>query len=179
MPTVKGYVDHIIYRNTENGYTVMEVKSGQKKMTLVGFLPAVQEGEPLEAEGSFVTHPLYGEQLQVENYRVTEPEDILSVERYLGSGAIKGIGPSLAARIVKKFKMDTLRIMDQEPERLAEVKGISLNGARQIAAQVAEKRDLREAMIYLQKFGITLSLAIKIYEHFGNKIYSIMVKNIV
>ena len=177
MPTVKGYVDHIIYRNTENGYTVMEVKSGQKKMTLVGFLPAVQEGEPLEAEGSFVTHPLYGEQLQVESYRVTEPEDILSVERYLGSGAIKGIGPSLAARIVKKFKMDTLRIMDQEPERLAEVKGISLNGARQIAAQVAEKRDLREAMIFLQKFGISLSLAIKIYEHFGNRIYSIMETN--
>ena len=177
MPTVKGYVEHIVYRNTENGYTVMEVMSGQTKFTLVGTLPNISEGEPLEAEGSFTTHPLYGEQLQVTSFRVTAPEDIVSIERYLGSGAIKGIGPSLASRIVKKFKKDTLRIIDEEPERLAEVKGISINGARQIASQVAEKKDLREAMIYLQQFGISLNLAVKIYDVYGPEIYTLVQTN--
>ena len=111
--------------------------------------------EPLEAEGTFTSHPLYGEQLSVERYQVTAPEDVISIERYLGSGAVKGIGPQLAARIVKKFKADTLRIIDEEPERLSEVKGISENGARQIAVQVAEKRELRQAMLFLQQYGIS------------------------
>ncbi len=177
MPTVKGYVEHIIYRNNENGYTVMEVLSGEETYTLVGTLPSISEGEPLEAEGSFVTHPVYGEQLKVESYQVTEPEDAVSIERYLGSGAIKGVGPSLAHRIVKKFKADTLRILDEEPERLAEVKGISENGARQIAVQVAEKRELRQAMIYLQQFGISLNLAVKIYERYGPGIYTMIQTN--
>lgn len=177
MATVKGYVEHIVYRNRENGYTVMEVVSGAETYTLVGVLPHISEGEPLEAEGSFVTHPVYGEQLAVESCRVTTPEDAVSVERYLGSGAIKGVGPSLAARIVKKFKADTLRIIDEEPERLAEVKGISENGARQIAVQVAEKRELRQAMIFLQQYGISLNLAAKIYDHYGPEMYSLIQTN--
>ena len=177
MATVKGYVEHIIYRNDDNGYTVMEVMSGSAKFTLVGTLPNISEGEPLEAEGSFTTHPLYGEQLQVTSFRVTQPEDLVSIERYLGSGAIKGIGHVMAAKIVRKFKKDTLRIIDEEPERLAEVKGISINGARQIAAQVAEKRDLREAMIFLQQFGISLNLAVKIYEQYGQDVYTIVRTN--
>ena len=177
MATVKGYVEHIVFRNAENGYTVMEVKSGQNTYTLVGSLPHINEGEPLEAEGFFVTHPVYGEQLQVESYQVSEPEDLISIERYLGSGAIKGVGPALAARIVKKFKLDTMRILDEEPERLAEVRGITLNGAAQIAAQVSEKRDLREAMIYLQQFGISLNRAVKIYEFYGPEIYTVIRTN--
>lgn len=177
MAAVKGYVEHIVYRNSDNGYTVMEVTSGSEKYTLVGIIPQVNEGEPVEAEGNFTTHPLYGEQLAVSRIEVTEPEDAVSIERYLGSGAIKGIGPSLAARIVKKFKADTLRILDEEPERLSEVRGISVNGARQIAAQVAEKRDLRQAMIYLQKFGISLNLAVKIYNEYGPKIYTLVETN--
>ena len=177
MATVKGYVEHIIYRNDDNGYTVMEVTAGAAKYTLVGTFPHISEGEPLEAEGSFTVHPMYGEQLVVDRYEITEPEDIVSIERYLGSGAIKGIGPSLAARIVKKFKKDTLRIIDEEPERLAEVKGISENGARQIAVQVAEKRELRQAMIFLQQYGISLNLAVKIYERYGQEIYTLIQKN--
>ena len=177
MATVKGYVEHIVYRNDDNGYTVMEVMSGSAKFTLVGTLPNISEGEPLEAEGSFTTHPLYGEQLQVSSFRVTQPEDLVSIERYLGSGAIKGIGRVMAAKIVKKFRKDTLRIIDEEPERLAEVKGISINGARQIAAQVAEKKDLREAMMFLQQYGISLNLAVKIYEQYGQEIYTIVRTN--
>lgn len=177
MATVKGYVEHIVYRNRENGYTVMEVVSGAETYTLVGVLPHISEGEPLEAEGSFVTHPVYGEQFSVESCRVTAPEDAVSVERYLGSGAIKGVGSSLAARIVKKFKADTLRIIDEEPERLAEVKGISENGARQIAVQMTEKRELRQAMIFLQQYGISLNLAAKIYDHYGPEMYSLIQTN--
>ncbi|MDD6212243.1 MAG: ATP-dependent RecD-like DNA helicase [Clostridiales bacterium] len=177
MAIVKGYVEHIVYRNTDNGYTVMEVVSGSETYTLVGTFPHIQAGEPLEAEGSFVTHPLYGEQLSVEKYELTAPEDVVSIERYLGSGAIKGIGPSLASRIVKKFKADTLRIIDEEPERLAEIKGISENGARQIAFQVAEKKELRQAMIFLQQYGISLNLAVQIYERYGSEMYSLIQTN--
>ena len=177
MSTVKGYVEHIVYRNENNGYTVMEVVSGGKKITLVGSLPDISEGEPLEAEGSFTNHPLYGEQLVVTSFTVTVPEDTVSIERYLGSGAIKGIGPAIAARIVKKFKADTLRIIDEEPERLAEVKGISENGARQIAEQVLQKRELREAMIFLQKYGISLNLSVKIYNQYGPEIYTLLLTN--
>ena len=177
MSTVKGYVEHIVYRNENNGYTVMEVVSGGKKITLVGSLPDISEGEPLEAEGSFTNHPLYGEQLVVTSFSVTVPEDTVSIERYLGSGAIKGVGPAIAARIVKKFKADTLRIIDEEPERLAEVKGISENGARQIAEQVLQKRELREAMIFLQKYGISLNLSVKIYNQYGPEIYTLLLTN--
>ena len=177
METVKGYVEHIVYRNKENGYTVLELTTDSETYTLVGILPHVSEGEPLEAEGTFTSHPLYGEQLSVERYQVTAPEDVISIERYLGSGAVKGIGPQLAARIVKKFKADTLRIIDEEPERLSEVKGISENGARQIAVQVAEKRELRQAMLFLQQYGISLNLAVKIYEKYGPQLYSLVQTN--
>lgn len=177
MAVVSGYVDHIIYRNEDNGYTVLELVGDGGKYTLVGTMPMISEGEPLEAEGEFSTHAVYGEQLNVTRYEITAPEDVVSIERYLGSGAVKGIGPALAARIVKKFKKDTLRIIDEEPERLAEVRGISENGARQIAAQVAEKRDLRQAMIYLQQFGISLSLAVKIYDTYGPEIYTLLQNN--
>ncbi len=130
MATLTGYVEHIIYQNPDNGYTVMEFVQNGELITCVGTLGTVGEGEPLKLEGEFVTHPTYGEQFSVERYEMTEPEDLLAIERYLGSGAIKGIGRALAARIVKRFKHDTLRIMDEEPERLSEVKGISENGAR-------------------------------------------------
>ncbi len=177
MAVLTGYVEHIIYRNEENGYTVLELAADSGSFTLVGTMPMVSEGEPLEAEGEFTTHAVYGEQLIVSRYEVTAPQDVVSIERYLGSGAVKGIGPSLAARIVKKFKRDTMRIIDEEPERLAEVRGISENGARQIAAQVAEKRDLRQAMLFLQQYGISLNLAVKIYEAYGPQIYTILQSN--
>ena len=177
MSVVKGYVDHIVYRNQENGYTVLELVSDGGTFTLVGILPQAAEGEAMEAEGEFVEHPLYGEQMNVARYEVTEPQDMQAVQRYLGSGAIKGIGPALAARIVKKFRMDTLRVIDEEPERLAEVRGISENGARQIAVQVAEKRDQRQAMMFLQEYGISLNLSAKIYDTYGPELYSLIRTN--
>ena len=125
------------FRNEENGYTVLSLRSKGKELTLVGFFQSVNEGESIEAFGRFTAHVSYGEQFKVESYEIREPEGREAVERYLGSGAIKGIGKALAARIVRKFGEDTLRILEEEPERLAEIKGISMKKARDIAKQAS------------------------------------------
>lgn len=177
MEKLEGYVDHIIYRNAENGYTVMVMMADQEEVTCVGVLSYIGEGEKLEAEGQYIAHPTYGEQFKIETYAVKPPEDEESVERYLGSGAIKGIGTALAARIVRHFHADTFRIIEEEPERLAEIKGISERKAREIAQQVYEKRDMRKAMIFLQQFGITTALAVKIFEKYGQRMYEVLQNN--
>ena len=177
MEKLEGYVDHIIYRNAENGYTVMVMLADQEEVTCVGVLSYIGEGEKLEAEGQYIAHPTYGEQFKIETYAVKPPEDEESVERYLGSGAIKGVGTALAARIVRHFHADTFRIIEEEPERLAEIKGISERKAREIAQQVYEKRDMRKAMIFLQQFGITTALAVKIFEKYGQRMYEVLQNN--
>lgn len=177
METIKGFIEHIIYRNTDNGYTVLNLISGDDEITCVGFFKTMDQGEIIEAEGSYTSHPMYGEQFKIEHYRILPPEDVVSIERYLGSGAVKGVGAALAARIVKRFGTDTYRIIEEEPEKLAEVKGISERKAREIAASVNEKRDAREAMTYLQQYGISNTLAIRIYEAYGTKLYGILKEN--
>lgn len=177
MEQIKGYIDHIIYRNAENGYTVMEVISEGDEIICVGTFQTITQGENLEIEGEVVEHPVYGAQLKMTRYKVIEPDDVVSMERYLASGAVRGVGPSLAARIVKKFGEDTFRIMEEEPERLAEVKGISETKAREIGIQMEEKRELREAMLFLQKYGISNALAIRIYEEYGSEIYGVLREN--
>ncbi|MDE5865358.1 MAG: ATP-dependent RecD-like DNA helicase, partial [Lachnospiraceae bacterium] len=177
MEKIRGYIEHIIYRNTDNGYTVFELIAEGKNVTCVGGFQTIEQGETIEAEGDYTAHPVYGEQFKVEQYRIVEPDDAVSMERYLGSGTIKGVGEALAARIVKKFGNDTFRIIEEEPERLAEVKGISERKAREIAIQVYEKRDAREAMTFLQKYGISGVLAIRIYEAYGINLYGIMKEN--
>ena len=177
LETVTGYVEHIVFRNEENGYTVFNLKSDDGEVTCVGSFHYISEGELLELEGEYVKHNVYGTQLKVSAHKVKEPEDVAAVERYLGSGAIKGIGASLAGRIVQKFKEDTFRIMEEEPERLAEIKGISRRKAQEIAVQVEDKRDMRKAMIYLQKYGVSTALAVKIYQFYGSKLYQILEEN--
>ncbi len=177
MEKIKGYVEHIVYRNEENGYTVFNLNNDDGDLTCVGKFHYIEEGELLEMTGEYTVHKLYGTQLQVETSRTCAPEDLMSIERYLGSGAIKGVGPSLAGRIVKKFREDTFRIIEEEPERLAEIKGISEKKAREIAVQIEEKRDMREAMIYLQKYGISTALAAKIYTHYGQSVYRVIEEN--
>ena len=174
---ISGYVEHIIYRNTENGYTVFELIADGEEITCVGSFQAIDEGEGLELSGGYVEHAVYGSQFKVESYEETLPEDEQSMERYLGSGAVRGVGPSLAARIVKKFGKDTFRIVEQEPERLAEVKGISERKAMEISAQMEEKKDLRAAMIYLQKYGISNALAMRIYQTYKEQVYHILEEN--
>lgn len=177
METIKGYVGHIIYRNVENGYTVLELVCQEEEITCVGIFSDIVEGENIEAQGEYTDHPSYGRQFKVHSFEEKEPEDEMAIERYLGSGAIKGIGVALAARIVRRFKKDTFRIIEEEPERLAEIKGISERKAMEIANQVNQKRDLRQAMIFLQKYGININLAVKIYNQYGQRIYSILTEN--
>lgn len=176
MEQLKGFVSHIIYRNMGNGYTVFELKS-EEEVTCVGIFQALDEGEILELTGEYTEHAVYGSQFKVDSFQIASPEDEAGVERYLGSGAIRGIGASLAARIVRRFGTDTFRIIEEEPERLAEVKGISERKAMDISGQMEEKRGMREAMIYLQKYGISNTLSVKIYETYGSRLYGILEEN--
>lgn len=177
MEVVTGYVEHIVFRNEENGYTVFNLDSEDGEVTCVGNFHYINEGEMLEIQGDYVNHSVYGSQLKVSSHKVKEPEDLVSIERYLGSGAVKGVGAALAARIVRRFKEDTFRIIEEEPERLAEVKGISERKAREIAEQVEDKKDMRKAMIYLQNYGISTTLAVKIYKYYGSKLYQVLEEN--
>lgn len=177
METLSGYVEHIVFQNSDNGYTVLNLVSGEEEVTCVGIFHGVGEGETLELAGEYTEHPSYGRQFKMQSFQVKSPEDILSIERYLGSGAIKGIGAALAARIVRKFKEDTFRIIEEEPERLAEVKGISERKAMEIAEQVEGKRELRQAMIFLQQYGISQTLSVKIYQTYGQELYTILKEN--
>lgn len=177
METIKGYIEHIIYRNEANGYTVLSLMADGEEVTCVGMFRGADEGESLEIQGSFTEHALYGRQFKAVAFHVTQPEDLVGIERYLGSGAIKGVGAALASRIVKRFGADTFRIMEQEPERLAEIKGISERIAREIGMQMEEKKDLRDAMVFLQKLGISGMLAAKIYETYGMGLYGVLREN--
>ena len=177
MEKVKGYIDHIIYQNRENGYAVISFVEEKEELICVGYFKNVEAGETLEIEGNYVEHPVYGLQMKAENFRVVPPDDIISMERYLSSGAIKGIGEALAKRIVKAFREDTFRIIEEEPERLSEIKGISERKAREIADQMIEKRDMREAFVFLQQYGISNTLAVKIYDRYGMGLYGIMKEN--
>ena len=177
--TVTGYIDHVIFRNEDNGYTVMVLKGmeEERELTCVGTFPAITQGAAIEASGNYTTHPVYGKQFQIASYVEKMPEDALAMERYLGSGAIKGIGAALAARIVRRFGDDTMRIVEEEPERLAEIKGISEKKAMEIAEQMTEKADMRRAMIFLQKYGISLNLGAKIYQKHGQTVYGVLQEN--
>ena len=177
--SVTGYIDHVIFRNEENGYTVMILKGvdGEEELTCVGTFPVLTMGASVELTGSYIQHPVYGKQFQVSVLTEKMPEDAMAMERYLGSGAIKGIGAALAARIVRRFGKDTLHIVEEEPERLAEVKGISEKKAREIAMQVAEKADMRKAMMFLQKYGISLNLGARIHQKYGETVYSVLQEN--
>ncbi|MCD7966721.1 MAG: ATP-dependent RecD-like DNA helicase [Clostridiaceae bacterium] len=177
MATVCGFVERIKYRNEENGYTVLSLTDEGDEYTLVGNFHYISEGEMVEATGPMTEHPVYGEQMTVETYEIKTPEDTAAMERYLGSGAVKGIGAALAARIVRRFKADTFRIMEEEPERLSEVKGISEKMAMAISEQVEEKKEMRQAMMFLQEYGISMSLAVKIFQEYGPRLYTVIKEN--
>lgn len=177
METIGGYVEHIIFQNKENGYTVMNLTVEGEEITCVGMCRGLTQGETISAQGDYVEHPVYGTQFKISSFHTVTPKDSAGMERYLGSGAIKGVGAALAARIVKKFGDDTFRIIEEEPERLSEIKGISERKAREIAMQMEEKKDLRDAMVYLQQYGISNALAVKIYDTYGMGLYGVMKEN--
>ena len=174
---ISGYVEHIIYHNEENGYTVLTMAVSGDELTVVCSIASVNEGEYLEAEGDYRLHPTYGQQFQAENVHVAIPANGVALERYLASGAVKGIGEALAARILKRFGDDTLRILEEEPERLAEVKGISERKAREIGQQIEERSLMQNALIFLSQYGISLSLGIRIYEYYQDRLYAVLKEN--
>lgn len=175
--SIRGTIEHIIFRNEDNGYTVFSLQMKGREMTCVGYLDSAEMGLTIDADGQMVEHPYYGKQFKMTGYTVHVPETTEEIERYLGSGAIKGIGKAMAGRIVKKFGEDTLRIMEEEPERLAEIKGISLTGAQKIAEQVQKETGMRRAMLFLQKYEISHELSVKIYKEYGEKLYDVMQTN--
>lgn len=183
MKQVEGYVERITYRNEENGYSVIYLSNPEPKddeddeVCCVGYFSFVSEGEYLVINGSETVHKSYGPQIQVESYETKRPNSSIAIEKYLGSGAIKGIGAALAARIVRRFGEKTFDIIEKEPERLAEIKGISMKMAMSIAEQFNDKRQMRQSVIYLQEYGISVNMAVKIYKYYGEKIYEIMEKN--
>jgi exodeoxyribonuclease V alpha subunit len=177
METIKGYVSGIRYRNPENGYTVLSLQTEDAEETVVGNFLSVSEGEMLQVSGEWTIHPIYDKQLKMQSYKTVELTDRAAVLRYLSSGVIKGVGAALAERIVKEFGDDTFRVMEEEPELLERVKGISLNKAREIGIIMQEKKGYREAMIFLGKYGIGNTLAIKIYTEYGDRIYKIITEN--
>ena len=177
MEVLEGYIEKIVFRNPENGYTVFTLSSEDDETTCVGNFPVLNIGEYVSAEGGYTLHAVYGQQFLVSSLSPAEPKDAEAMERYLGSGAIKGVGEALAKRIVKKFGEKTFDIIDKEPERLAEIKGISENKARDIYRQFEEKREVRDTMIYLQQFGITTTTAVKIYNEYGARTREVLAEN--
>ncbi len=178
MDRLTGYVERIVFRNAENAYTVIELAADDgDECTLVGTFPVVGEGDYIEAEGTMKLHPVYGEQLSVLKYTIRMPEDAEGIRRYLASGTIKGVGEALAKRIVKRFGDDTLRVIEEEPERLAQIKGISERMAVSIGEQAAAKKDMRDAMIFLGRYGISMNLALRIYKRYGSELYHIIREN--
>ena len=177
MITVKGYLGRIRYRNPDNGYTVANLSTDEGDITLVGLFGMAEEGDPVSAEGDFIYHREYGEQFEAVNVIIHEPGTKEEILRYLSSGVVKGIGPALAERIVKKFGSGTFDIMSREPERLAEVKGISIKKAWDISASFEEKAGLRRAVMFLQKYGISNNLSLKIYDRYKEAVYEVVEEN--
>lgn len=177
MVEIKGYVEKIKFRNEENGYTILELSADGEDVTCVGTFPGINPGEYICVKGDEVVHPVYGEQIQMKQYSIESPEDIVAIEKYLASGVIKGIKEATARKIVDKFGEDSFRIIEEEPEKLAQIKGISLKKARDIAASMAEKRELRNSTIILQQYGISPSFAVKIYNRYGAGMHEIIRNN--
>lgn len=177
MKQLSGYVENITYRNEDNGYTVLTLSSGKKEIKCTGNFAYINEGEYLELEGEEVFHDIYGEQIKVISYEIVPASDEFSIRKYLGSGAVKGLGAVLADRIVNKFGEDTIRIIEEEPERLAEIRGITLRKAMDICEQIEERKDMRDVMIFLQGYGISANLSNKIYKLYGIKVYDIIKTN--
>ena len=162
-----GTVEHIVYRNDENGWTVLELDVRDSLVTVVGSIPSVQVGESLRVKGSWTEHPSFGRQFKAAACESSLPTDETAILRYLASGAVKGIGPATAARIVDRFGADSLRILEQEPQELAKIKGISLSKAREMGQSFCSQFGLREVVMTFAGYGLTANEALRCWKKFG------------
>ncbi len=174
MSEIQGFVGNIIFRNPDNAYTVLTLETDEGEETLVGSFEYIEVGTEIAAEGTVSDSSGYGPQFHVASYRILTPETAAAMLRYLAGGAVKGIGAALARRIVDKFGEDTFRIFEEEPLRLAEVKGISEGKARQIALSFEEKSHTRRAMMFLTDYGISPALSLKLYDKYRDDIFSVV-----
>lgn len=165
---IEGTVENVLFRNEQNGYAVLDLNAGGELITVVGEIGDADEGEQLILEGSYVNHPRFGTQFQVQYCERKLPADALNIQKYLSSGAIKGIGPSLARKIVDVFGAKTLEVMENEPTRLLEIRGISPKKCENIAAEVKEIFALRSIMTFLSQYGIRSKYAMRVYQKFGS-----------
>ena len=177
MERFEGYIDHFLYYNDSNGYGVFELDTEDDDIICVGSFPGLSQGETIAVMGDWTEHPIYGPQLKIHEWKVVEPSELMDIERYLASGAIKGVGPTIAKRIIKKFGKDSLDIIEKEPERLTQIKGISERIAQNIATQVIERRGLREAVMLLAKYGISNNMALRLYEIYGASVENVLKEN--
>ena len=168
MAEISGVVNSIIYRNSENGWTVLELIPDEgEKLTVVGALPLASVGERVEFAGDYASHPKYGSQFKAYSYKTLAPATLSAIENYLGSGLIKGIGAATAKAIVAKFGMDTLSILDETPARLAEIPGIGAKRRDMILASYTENHMMRDILLSLEPYGVTVSQAYKLYKIYG------------
>ncbi len=174
---VCGGVEHIVYRNEENGYTVLEIGCDEGSITAVGIMPEVYEGEEVKLIGTFTSHSQYGEQLSVSAFERSMPTSALGILKYLSGGAIKGIGPATAARLIKEFGENTLEIMENDPERISRIKGISLEKARSFSEQLKANSGIKELLLYLGAFGIDTRDALNLWKKFGKRTIEIVEEN--
>lgn len=177
MVEIEGTVESVIFRNEENGYSVIKLRYDKDLVSVVGTMPIISENIRIKVQGEWVIHPTFGQQIKLTTYEEIKPNTIEGIEKYLASGLIPGIGPVTAKRIVEKFGKDTLDIMEMNPERLTEVEGIGEKKAQRISESFVEQRELRSVLIFLQSYGITTNLGIKIYKRYGNETVKVVKEN--
>lgn len=169
---LKGTVQDIIYKNESNGYTIATFEMESAETTIVGYLPFIQKGDSLKIVGKFVTHPDYGDQFKVDTFEKIMPETLDALEKYLGNGVIKGVGPATAKKIIKKFGASTVEVLKTTPEELTEIKGITEKKAKEISESFIENWDLWQIVGFLEKFGIGPQSAQVIYKKLGTNTIS-------
>ncbi len=169
MVTIQGTVEEIIFENESNGYTVAIIETDDDVVTIVGYIPIINIGETLKVQGEWKNHPKFGQQLEIETYSTIVPATLNGIKKYLASGLIPGVGPKIAENIIEKFGLDSIDILQYNPNRLKEIEGIGDKKADKIAEAFAEQRELRDVMIFLQGYDISPSYGIKIYKKYGSE----------
>ena len=174
--TVKGIIEDVIFQNADNGYTICVIDADGEPITLTGIIPAAAEGEMISAQGEWVNHPTYGKQFSVSSYSKEMPATAAAILTYLSSGAVKGIGPVTAKRIVDLYGEDSLNVIEEHPEWLADIKGISPKKAKEIAESFKNQYGMRQVMLYFQGM-LSPNLALKVYKQWGNAAIDILRNN--
>ncbi len=177
MEIIEAFADETVFRNEENGYTVLVVKAGKSRVSAVGIMPPIAVGEKLRITGDWTEHPVYGRQIKVQSIEIEKPTTLSSIEKYLSSGMIRGIGPATAKLLIRAFGEETLDVLYSQPEKLLDVPGIGQKRAQMIQESYAEQAQQREAMVFLQSYGVTPALAVKIYKRYGENVRQVITRN--